>query len=275
MSTTSDTTPGAPAWPGRLMRAGTWGIGGGLALVALAGPLHRFGLLRYPLALLLLVAGVALLGLAALPAIGGLLASVARGPLEPRGLAALAIVAALAVLGLVQWWAFAAAGAPAIHEVSTDLRRRRHSSPCRHRAPAPRRRTRPATGPPPAAGAGAEAGAGAGSEPLDAAEAQRRAYLDLQPLLLAGVAPIAAFVRVERAVRALGGRSPRPYRSRGGWKRATARATSASSTTWSCACAPRAAARASTCARARASRAATRAATRRVRALLARLRDAA
>jgi uncharacterized protein (DUF1499 family) len=186
---------GAPRWPSTLTRIGLWAIGIGLLCTVIAGPLNRFGVTNFRIALLVLAAGLLVLVVGALLAIVGFLVALAKGSRVPRGVAAVAIVAALAMLGYLLTWLRAGMGVPPIHEISTDL-----------------------AAPPPFVAVKAIRDAIPGLNPVDyvveipgnggaktnVPDAQRKAYPDIQPLLLDGVAPADAFARVESAARALG-----------------------------------------------------------------------
>jgi hypothetical protein len=187
-------TLSAPAWPGKLTRFGTWAIAVGALLVAVSGPLNRFTSIGFQLALLLLVAGVVLLLVGALLAIVGFLVALAKGSPVSKGSVALAIVVALGLLGYLLTWLRAGMGVPPIHEISTDL-----ASPPPFVAVLPLRQQTGAVNPPEYV---AEIGGRNGK--TNVPEAQRKSFPDIQPAILLGVAPAAAFARAEAAVRQLG-----------------------------------------------------------------------
>jgi uncharacterized protein (DUF1499 family) len=184
----------APVWPVRLTRFGLWAIGLGVVLVALSGPLNRFAGIGFQAALLVMAGGVAVLLLGALLAIVGFLAGVAKGARLSKAPAALGIVVALGVLGYLLTWLRAGMGVPPIHEVSTDL-----ASPPPFVAVIPLRQQGGAINPPEYV---AEMTGPRGTTQVP--EAQRKAYPDIQPAILEGVAPADAFQRAEAAVAKLG-----------------------------------------------------------------------
>lgn len=112
---------GAPRWPASMTRIGLWAIGVGLVGVAIAGPMSRFGITNFRIALLLLAAGLLVLVVGALLAIVGFMVALAKGSRVPKGSTAVAVVAALAMLGYLLTWLRAGMGVPPIHEISTDL----------------------------------------------------------------------------------------------------------------------------------------------------------
>jgi uncharacterized protein (DUF1499 family) len=184
----------APTWPATLTRWGLRFIVLGLVLVVIAGPLNRLGLVGFQIALLALAVGVLLLIVGALLAIVGFLAANSKGTAIPRGAAAIAIVASLVVIGYLLSWLRAGGGVPPIHEISTDL-----------------------ASPPPFVAVKEIRDAIEGLNPseyvtelkgrtgsVNVPDVQRKFYPDIQPLVLEGVAPDAAFARVEAAARGLG-----------------------------------------------------------------------
>ncbi|MCU0758930.1 MAG: DUF1499 domain-containing protein [Steroidobacteraceae bacterium] len=187
-------TLSAPAWPGKLTRFGTRAIAVGALLVAISGPLNRFTPIGFQAALLLLVAGVVALLVGALLAIVGFLVALSKGSPVSKGSVALAIVVALGLLGYLLSWLRAGMGVPPIHEISTDL-----ASPPPFVAVLPLRAQGGAVNPPEYV---AEIGGRNGK--TNVPEAQRKAFPDIQPVILEGVAPAAAFVRAEAAARQLG-----------------------------------------------------------------------
>jgi len=184
----------APTWPTRLLRFGLWAIGLGLVLVAVAGPLSRFAVVGFEAALLVLVAGVVAMLVGTLLAIVGFLVGMAKGSAVPKVPAVIGIIVALGVLGYLLTWLRAGTGVPPIHEISTDL-----ASPPPFVAITPIRQQ---TGAANSAEYVAEIPGRGGK--TNVPEAQRKAYPDIQPAILAGVAPAEAFARAEAAVKALG-----------------------------------------------------------------------
>ncbi len=184
----------APTWPTRLTRFGLWAIGIGLLLVVIAGPLNRFTGVGFQVALLMLAGGVLVLALGALLTIVGFLVGMSKGARLPKGPAALGIVVALGMLGYLLTWLRAGMGVPPIHEISTDL-----ASPPPFVAVAPIRQQDGAMNPPEYV---AEIKGQRGT--TNVPEAQRKSYPDIQPAVLEGVAPAAAFPRAEAAVKELG-----------------------------------------------------------------------
>ena len=130
----------------------------------------------------------------ALLAIVGFLVGMNKGSSLPRGPAALGIVFALGLLGYLLTWLRAGMGVPPIHEISTDL-----ASPPPFVAVLPIREQGGAINPPEYV---AELKGPRGT--TNVPEAQRKAYPDIQPAILDGVAPAAAFARVESAVKQIG-----------------------------------------------------------------------
>ncbi len=184
----------APTWPTRLTRFGLWAIGIGLLLVVISGPLNRYTGVGFTVALLMLSGGVLVLALGALLTIIGFLVGMAKGASVPKGPAAIGIVIALGMLGYLLTWLRAGMGVPPIHEISTDL-----ASPPPFVAVIPIRAQGGAVNPPEYV---AEIKGQSGT--TNVPEAQRKAYPDVQPAILDGVAPAAAFPRVEAAVKELG-----------------------------------------------------------------------
>ena len=184
----------APAWPGKLTHFGAWTIVVGAILVALSGPLNRFTAIGFQVAMLLLAAGVVLLALGALLAIIGFLLALAMGSPLSRGSVAVAILVALGLLGYLLVWLRTGFGAPPIHEISTDL-----AAPPPFVAMVALRQQAGAVHPP----GYVTAIEGAGGR-INVPEAQRRAYPDIQPAILHGVAPAQAFARAASVVRDLG-----------------------------------------------------------------------
>jgi hypothetical protein len=184
----------APTWPARLSRFGLWAIVVGVVLVAVAGPLNRFTSIGFQAALGSLALGVLVLVLGALLAILGFLVGTAKGSKLSKGPAALGIVIALGLLGYLLTWLRAGMGVPPIHEVSTDL-----ASPPPFFAILPIRQRTGAANPSEYV---AEMTGPRGT--TNVPEAQRKAYPDIQPAILEGVAPADAFARAEAAVKQLG-----------------------------------------------------------------------
>lgn len=184
----------APLWPRRLLHYGLWAIGIGLLLVVVSGPLNRLTGLGFQVALLLLGGGVLVLAVGTLLAIVGLLAGLAKGATLPMASAALGIVVALGVLGYLLNVLRAGMGVPPIHEISTDL-----ATPPPFVAVAPIRERAGAINPPQYV---AELSGSRGK--TNVPEEQRKAYPDIQPAMLEGVEPAAAFARAEAAVKSLG-----------------------------------------------------------------------
>ena len=185
---------GPPAWPARITRWGLWIIGIGVLLAALSGPLNRFGVVEAIPALLALVAGLAMLIVGALLAIVGFLVATSKGSPIPRGAAAFGIVVALAVLGYLLSWLRTGMGVPAIHEISTDL-----ASPPAFVAIKAIRDAQPGLNP-----AEYVNDLSSPNGTTNVPEAQRKAYPDIQPLILEGLPADQAFARAEAAARELG-----------------------------------------------------------------------
>ena len=182
-----------PTWPATMTRLGVWLILGGGLLAVIAGPLNRFGITGFQLALLTLGVGALLLVLGALLGIVGFLAATAKGTPISKGSAALAILVGLALLGYLLSWLRAGMGVPPIHEISTDL-----ESPPAFVAVRDLRAKIPGLNP-----IEYVAEQKGRNGPIDVPQAQRSAYPDIQPLQLS-MSPADAFARVEAAARALG-----------------------------------------------------------------------
>lgn len=184
----------APSWPGKLARFGLWSIVLGALLVAVSGPLNRYTSIGFQVALLALAVGAVVLALGALLALVGSLAALAKGAPLAKAPATLGIVVALGLLGYLFTWLRAGMGVPPIHEISTDL-----STPPPFVAVVPLRQQSGAVNPPEYV----SEIPGRGGK-TNVPEAQRKAYPDIQPAILPGVAPAQAFGRAEDAVRQLG-----------------------------------------------------------------------
>jgi hypothetical protein len=184
----------APTWPTRLTRFGLWAIGIGLLLVVVAGPLNRFTGIGFEVALLVLAGGVLVLLVGALLTIIGFLVGMSKGARLPKGPAAFGILIALGMLGYLLTWLRAGTGVPPIHEISTDL-----ASPPPFVAMIDVRAKGGAVNPPEYV---AEIRGARGT--TNVPEAQRKAFPDIQPAMLEGVAPAEAFKRAEAAVAKLG-----------------------------------------------------------------------
>ncbi|MCP5327169.1 MAG: DUF1499 domain-containing protein [Sinobacteraceae bacterium] len=184
----------APAWPGKVASFGAWTILLGVILAASSGPLNRFTSIGPQVVLLLLAAGVVLLAVGALLAIVGFLIALARRAPLARGSVAVAIVVALGLLGYLLTWLRLGLSAPPIHEISTDL-----AVPPPFVEVVARRQQAGATYPPDYI---AEITGRSGR--INVPEIQRKAYPDIQPAILPGLAPARAFVRVEAVVQDLG-----------------------------------------------------------------------
>jgi uncharacterized protein (DUF1499 family) len=184
---------GPPTWPARLTRIGLWIIAAGLVLAVVSGPLHRFGIADFRVALLTLAVGLLTLVVGTVLATIGLLGATARRVQIPRATAAVGIAVGLVVIGYLVSWVARGRSVPPIHEVSTDLaeppafvavmeiRRRAH-------AVNPPEYVRQVQGP---------------GGTIDVPHMQLLNYPDIQPLELA-VPPAEALDRAQHAARALG-----------------------------------------------------------------------
>ncbi len=186
--------PRPAVWPARISWAGLaillLGLGGALA----SRLLDRVGVDGFEFSMLVLGAAVLLMLLGIIVALGGLLASLLRRAPAPRGEAVAGIGAAVAALAYLGGWALPGLGAAPIHEVSTDL-----SAPPAFVAVKAIRDALPGVNP-----ADYVTELWLRDRQVDVREAQRRAYPDIQPLVLAGVSPQQAYARVEAAARQLG-----------------------------------------------------------------------
>ncbi len=184
---------GPVTWPARLLRASLWILGVGVVLALISGPLNRFGLTGFQPALLTLAAGGLLVALGVLLALVGFFGSLAKRVVVPRGLALLGIFVGLAVLAYLLLWLRQAMGVPPIHEISTDL-----ADPPAFVALREVRERTPGVNP-----ADYVASVEGRSGSIDVPALQRKAYPDIQPLML-GVSPDQALARAESAARTLG-----------------------------------------------------------------------
>jgi uncharacterized protein (DUF1499 family) len=193
MAAASFPTLGPPAWPVKLTRGSLWLVGFALLLVAVSGPLNKFGVVGFQLALLLFAGGALLLVVGALLVLVGVLVGAKRGSPVPKGAAVLGLVVALGVFGYLFTWVSKGRGVPPIHEVSTDLQ-----DPPAFVAVVPVRKSFGAVNPPEYVAKMK----GPGGE-IDVPAAQRKAYPDLQPLTL-DLPPAETYARAKRAVEQLG-----------------------------------------------------------------------
>ncbi|MGQ0836379.1 MAG: DUF1499 domain-containing protein [Gammaproteobacteria bacterium] len=182
-----------PAWPDRVTRVGLWVIAAGVALALASGPLHRFELVGFRPALLMLGIGALLAIIGALLAALGLISGALRRSPVPRAAAAAGIVVAVGLFGYLLSWMVQARSAAMIHEVSTDL----EDPPAFVELKAVRERT-PGVNPTEYV---AEMKGRDG--PIDVPAAQRKHYPDIQPLTL-DVTPDEAEARARRSIRELG-----------------------------------------------------------------------
>ncbi len=189
MSSTQGTTP---RWPTTITRLGT--ISGLIALFVLtvAGPGYRLGVLPLQPALLGAALGFLLLVIALLVGGIGLLAGRIRSLDTSRTAIAIVLVAGVATV-LAAFWFTRLRSAPPIHDITTDL----EDAPAfvdlvsvRESAgavnPVDYRRSRRVRG-----------------RDIDVSDAQRRAYPDIQPVVLSQP-PAQALEAAERAAQAMG-----------------------------------------------------------------------
>ncbi|MEZ5500879.1 MAG: DUF1499 domain-containing protein [Steroidobacteraceae bacterium] len=168
-----------PSWPQRMLRFGIGCLLLGALVAALSGPSHRLGWLGFAPALMALGVGLALLLLGALAAIIAFLIAQQRQIAINRGGAALAIVAALALVGYLLGWIQRGTSVPPIHEISTDL-----DDPPQFAALIAERARDQAVNPPGYVREVMVRGAA-----LDVPAAQRAAYPDVEPLQLRATLP--------------------------------------------------------------------------------------
>jgi uncharacterized protein (DUF1499 family) len=183
----------APAWPVKLAKFGAGTILVGLILAAVSGPLNRFGITGFLPALLALGAGGLLLFLGLLLAVIGLLIANSRSLAFGKGRISLAIIGALAVGGYLVSTFLGARGGPTLHEISTDL-----DSPPPFVAIKAIREQNPTLNP-----SDYVRELNIRGTKLNVPEAQRKAFPDIQPIVLA-VAPDQAFTVVDRAIADMG-----------------------------------------------------------------------
>ncbi len=183
----------APAWPVKLAKFGAWTILVGLILAAVSGPLNRYGITGFLPALLALGAGGLLLFLGLLLAVIGLLIANSRSLNFDKGRIALAIVGALAVGGYLVSTFLGARGMPTLHEISTDL-----DSPPPFVAIKTIREQNPKLNP-----SDYVRELDLRGTKLNVPEAQRKAFPDIQPVVLA-VAPDQAFAIADQAIADMG-----------------------------------------------------------------------
>jgi uncharacterized protein (DUF1499 family) len=194
MTGADSSLPSPAVWPARITWAGLsvllLGLGGAVA----SRLLDRVGVDGFEASMLLLGASVLLMILGIVLTLSGLLASLVRRAPAPRGEAVAGVGLAAAALAWLGGWALPGLGAAPIHEVSTDL-----SAPPAFVAVKAIREALPGVNP-----ADYVAELWVSDDRVDVPEAQRRAYPDIQPLVLAGVSPQQAYARVEAAARKLG-----------------------------------------------------------------------
>lgn len=183
----------APRWPGRLVRIGLWLVGIALALLVLAGPLYRLGVLPLVPALLALVAGFVFVAIGFPLLLIGTLRSRARAMPYPATLALAALLLSGLLLVYFGFWAKRAFSVPPIHDISTDL-----DDPPDFADVIMLRRQSGAVNPPEYV---RETKGRDGT--INVPEAQRKAYPDIQPARLS-VPPAEAFVLADRAARNMG-----------------------------------------------------------------------
>jgi uncharacterized protein (DUF1499 family) len=183
----------APVWPAKLARFGAGTILLGLILAAVSGPLNRFGITGFLPALLVLGAGGLLLALGLLLAVIGLLIANSRNLAFDKGRISLAIIGALAVGGYLVSAFMGARGVPTLHEISTDL-----DSPPPFVAIKAIREQNPKLNP-----SDYVRELNVRGTRLNVPDAQRKAFPDIQPVMLA-VPPDQAFAIVDKAIADLG-----------------------------------------------------------------------
>jgi uncharacterized protein (DUF1499 family) len=183
-----------PTWPVRFASAGVWVVGVGLLAALVAGPLTRFNVVGFQAGLLTLVGGALLAVLGSLAGIIGWLGATAKRVPIRAGATGLAIVVGLALFGYLLSQVIKAFGVPPIHEISTDL-----SDPPAFVAVRAIRERTPGVNPTDYV----TEIKGRGGVPINVPESQRKAYPDMQPLVLE-IPAVEAFVRAEKAARALG-----------------------------------------------------------------------
>ncbi len=183
----------APAWPVKLARFGAGTILVGLVLAAVSGPLNRFGITGFLPALLTLAAGGLLLFLGLLLAVIGLLIANSRSRAFDKGRILLAIIGALAIGGYLVSTFLGARGVPTLHEISTDL-----DSPPPFVAIKAIREQNPKLNP-----SDYVRELDLRGTKLNVPDAQRKAFPDIQPVVLA-VPPDQAFAAVDKAIADMG-----------------------------------------------------------------------
>ncbi len=183
-----------PTWPVRLSSACVWIVVAGVLLTGLSGPLTRFGVVGWQLGLLLLVGGALLAALGVLTGIVGWLGATAKRVPIRAGAVGLAIIVGLGLVAYLLSQVSKAFGVPPIHEISTDL-----VDPPPFVAVRAIRERVPDVNPTDYV---AEV-KGRDGTAMNVPEMQRKAYPDVQPLVLA-VPASEAFARAERAARELG-----------------------------------------------------------------------
>ena len=187
-------TLSGPTWPATLSRIGMWTIVIGVLVAGLSGPVNRFGVASFMVALSTLGIGLLLTLLGLLLAIIGFLVATAKGVAISRGTLALTIVVGLGLVGYLLSWVIGARGVSPIHEISTDLQ-----TPPPFVAIKLIRDAIPGLNP----SDYIVEQPGRGGPSTNVPDVQRRAYPDIQPLLLPG-SPDQVFAKVESAVRAQG-----------------------------------------------------------------------
>jgi uncharacterized protein (DUF1499 family) len=183
-----------PAWPVRVSSASIWLVGAGILIALLSGPLTRFSIVGFQIGLLLLLGGAFLALLGVLTGIIGWLGATAKRVPIRAGAVGLAIIAGLGLSGYLLSQVIKAFGVPPIHEISTDL-----VEPPQFIAVRAIRERVPDVNPTDYV---AEV-KGRGGVPMNVPELQRKAYPDIQPLVMT-ISAAEAFARADKAARELG-----------------------------------------------------------------------
>lgn len=180
-------------WPVKLARWGAGIIVIGLILVLFSGPFNRLGVTGFIVPLLALAVGGLLLLIGLLLAVIGFLVANSRSLSFNKSRVALAIAAALLVGGYLVNTFVSTRGVPTLHEISTDL-----ESPPAFVAIAEIRARNPTLNPTEYVSELDIRGT-----KLNVPDAQRKAFPDIQPILLAET-PDQSFAKIEKAVDDMG-----------------------------------------------------------------------
>jgi uncharacterized protein (DUF1499 family) len=188
----NSTVVGLYRWPRRLAHIGYYAaILAGIVLIV-AGPGYRLGILPLEVALLSAAAGFLIFIFAFAVGLSGLIWSWHRGEPGMNKITAAVVVATLATIAAIVWIG-RLHHAPPIHDVTTDL-----VDPPAFKDVIPLRAATQASNP-----SEYQATLDMGGQKIDVPDAQRKAFPDIQPVLLTEPPP-AAFQHAAQAAHAMG-----------------------------------------------------------------------